>query len=106
MLKDKKPETPEEAEARAKKIAEDIKKIDNIPHLNNWWKKHEAEVNALPDGLSKKVIATWYLIKGEIEGKLKDASTDPDTKAIEPDAERGDGEQKELIPDGSHPGEE
>jgi hypothetical protein len=61
-------------EENARELAEAIKKITNIVHLNNWWAKHHAEVEALPELLSKKVQATWHKVKGEIEGAKKDVS--------------------------------
>jgi hypothetical protein len=91
-----KAEQKAQAESRAKGFAEDIKKIDNIPHLNNWWTKHEAEVTNLPEALCKKVKATWHMVKGEIEGKLKaDKANESagDTEALEADAARGDGRE-------------
>jgi hypothetical protein len=106
--KDSENDSPEVASVQDEfnRLMDDAKKnTAHVVNLKNWYKKHEDEINALPEKERASVKQYVATLREELEKELAD-KPNPDAEAIEKDAERGEGEQEPLIPDGSHPGEE
>lgn len=102
-LGDSKPAEPtDEQIAKAKTIAENLKEATNTPHLQNKWAGFggndnpdipvSLELAKLPEGLQKRLRATYDLVHGELKAKYKAEKGDTEAEAIEKDAERGEGE--------------
>jgi hypothetical protein len=102
--KDSENDSPEigDPAVRAKEIAEDLKKANAKPHLDNKWKGFEAEIAKMPENIQQRLEATRALVEGELSAKYKAEQAakeaDPDKAALEQDAARGDG-QGSLVPD-------
>lgn len=90
--------------ARAKEIAEDIKKATALPHLTNKMKGFADEIAKMPEAIQKRLEATRSLVEGELTAKFKaekeaaESAPDPDKDALEQDLQRGDG-QGSMLPD-------